>query len=203
MSATARAERLSSLAAYGSDIAGWHRLAADVRNEVEAGNLTHPATSARYDAVLLLWLRAEYGGSTNAHLQESLRALCQREAIVTGAETRFEPCPCCGRASLEELGAYEICRVCGWEDDGQDNKDADIAFGGPNGRLSLTQARVDWLAFDESEADDEPAGHFVSPGKHALARRFELSSDKSEIREVGANWTSRAFTWPAEGSELD
>ena len=28
------------------------------------------------------------------------------------------PCPCCGFLVLEEsLGSYEICRICGWEDD--------------------------------------------------------------------------------------
>jgi hypothetical protein len=31
--------------------------------------------------------------------------------------------------------------VCFWEDDGQDDIDADIVYGGPNGSLSLTQAR--------------------------------------------------------------
>ena len=30
-------------------------------------------------------------------------------------------CPCCGHGTLDERGAYEICDVCGWEDDGQDD----------------------------------------------------------------------------------
>lgn len=30
-------------------------------------------------------------------------------------------CPCCGYATLGEPEAYEICVVCGWEDDGQDD----------------------------------------------------------------------------------
>lgn len=36
---------------------------------------------------------------------------------------------------------FEICQVCFWEDDGQDNIDADEVKGGPNGDLSLTEAR--------------------------------------------------------------
>ena len=34
------------------------------------------------------------------------------------------PCPCCGYLTLDERGGYEICPVCYWEDDGQDDHDA-------------------------------------------------------------------------------
>jgi len=50
-------------------------------------------------------------------------------------------CPCCGERTLSERGSYEICDVCGWEDDGQDDHDADEVRRGPNGGFSLTQAR--------------------------------------------------------------
>jgi hypothetical protein len=50
-------------------------------------------------------------------------------------------CPCCGFATLPERSLYEICPVCFWEDDGQDDHDADEVRGGPNGLLSLAEAR--------------------------------------------------------------
>lgn len=50
-------------------------------------------------------------------------------------------CPCCGYVTLAERGGFEICAVCFWEDDGQDEHDADEVRGGPNSSLSLTQAR--------------------------------------------------------------
>ncbi|WP_456715416.1 CPCC family cysteine-rich protein [Bradyrhizobium sp. USDA 4353] len=50
-------------------------------------------------------------------------------------------CPCCRFLTLGERGGFEICPVCYWEDDGQDDHDADLIRGGPNGRLSLTEAR--------------------------------------------------------------
>ncbi|WP_349817335.1 CPCC family cysteine-rich protein [Bradyrhizobium sp. SSBR45G] len=50
-------------------------------------------------------------------------------------------CPCCRCLTLGERGGYEICPVCFWEDDGQDDHDADLVRGGPNGALSLTEAR--------------------------------------------------------------
>lgn len=34
-------------------------------------------------------------------------------------------CACCGCLTLDERGAFEICPVCWWEDDGQSNTNAD------------------------------------------------------------------------------
>lgn len=56
-------------------------------------------------------------------------------------------CPCCQHITLAERGAYDICQVCFWEDDGQDEHDAEKVRGGPNGPLSLTQARQNYLTF--------------------------------------------------------
>jgi hypothetical protein len=56
-------------------------------------------------------------------------------------------CPCCGCKTLGERGGYEICHVCFWEDDGQDDSNADEVWGGPNGPLSLTAARANFQAF--------------------------------------------------------
>jgi len=64
-------------------------------------------------------------------------------------------CACCGHATLTERGLNEICPVCFWEDDGQDNEDADSYRGGPN-RVSLREGRVNFLRFGASvEADCE------------------------------------------------
>ncbi len=42
-------------------------------------------------------------------------------------------------------GGYEICCLCNWEDDGQDDPRADEVWGGPNGAYSLAQARRNFL----------------------------------------------------------
>jgi len=54
------------------------------------------------------------------------------------------PCPCCGSKVLRERGAFEICSVCGWEDDPAQAKDSDLA-GGAN-TMSLSDARAAWQA---------------------------------------------------------
>ncbi|MCH7863016.1 CPCC family cysteine-rich protein [Sphingomonas sp. NPDC092331] len=51
------------------------------------------------------------------------------------------PCPCCRSPALTDPGGFEICQICGWEDDGQGDADADVMRGGPNGNLSLAEAR--------------------------------------------------------------
>ena len=56
-------------------------------------------------------------------------------------------CPCCHYKTLYGRGEDEICKVCFWEDDGQDDHDADDVRGGPNGVLSLKQARVNFQEF--------------------------------------------------------
>ena len=56
-------------------------------------------------------------------------------------EQKTYRCPCCKYKTLHSRGAYEICPVCFWEDDGQDEHDADEVRGGPNRELSLAAAR--------------------------------------------------------------
>jgi hypothetical protein len=60
-------------------------------------------------------------------------------------------CPCCRYLTLGERGGYEICPVCFWEDDGQDDGDAARVRGGPNGSLSLEAARRNFGAYQACE----------------------------------------------------
>jgi hypothetical protein len=54
-------------------------------------------------------------------------------------------CPCCGYPTLSKRGDYEVCPLCHWEDDGQDDAHADEVWGGPNGSYSLARARRNFL----------------------------------------------------------
>jgi hypothetical protein len=51
-------------------------------------------------------------------------------------------CPGCGFPTLAERGVHDICDVCNWQDDNQDEESADEIWGGPNSRLSLTDSRL-------------------------------------------------------------
>ena len=52
-------------------------------------------------------------------------------------------CPCCGFPTLLVRGDYDICELCNWEDDGQD----DAGAGGPNAHYSLGEARRNFLQY--------------------------------------------------------
>jgi len=54
-------------------------------------------------------------------------------------------CPCCENLTLNEQppGTFEICELCGWEDDAWQFRNPDCE-GGAN-QLSLNQARIKFL----------------------------------------------------------
>jgi hypothetical protein len=64
-------------------------------------------------------------------------------------------CPCCGYPTIDARGTYEICSLCAWEDDGQDDdghlgNTVTAAPGeitnGPNHDYSLTESRNNFAA---------------------------------------------------------
>ena len=56
-------------------------------------------------------------------------------------------CPCCGYLTLDSRADYEVCELCNWEDDGQDDESADEVWGGPNSDYSLSEARANFLKY--------------------------------------------------------
>lgn len=60
------------------------------------------------------------------------------------SERTDKHCPCCGKFEFEEVNEYEVCEVCGWEDDPAQFEEPDYA-GGPNG-MSLNEYRKKWQA---------------------------------------------------------
>jgi anaerobic ribonucleoside-triphosphate reductase len=54
-------------------------------------------------------------------------------------------CLCCGYLTITEIGGYEICPVCDWEDDPVQAEDP--LYGGGANEESLSEARANFLAF--------------------------------------------------------
>jgi hypothetical protein len=79
-------------------------------------------------------------------------------------------CPCCKYRTLQSRGDFEICKICFWEDDGQDEHDADVVRGGPNYHLSLRQAQANFAAFGATE---ERFLEFVRPPREDEERELK------------------------------
>lgn len=96
-------------------------------------------------------------------------------------------CPCCGHATLDERGGYDICRVCFWEDDGADNAEAD-RHSGPN-HMTLTEGRINFL---RTGASDARSLHHV---RRPTAEEVQLRQFGADGREL----TSRPDATPPHG----
>lgn len=57
-------------------------------------------------------------------------------------EDKFFTCPGCGFPTLHERRDFEVCSICNWEDDGQDDTRANEVWNGPNGEVSLSEHRL-------------------------------------------------------------
>ena len=85
-------------------------------------------------------------------------------------------CPCCGYATLETRGQFEICPICFWEDDGQDDVDAHEEKGGPN-RHSLLEGRKSFLLTGVAHPEDHAAVRAPTSEDRRL-RVFRLEGDR-------------------------
>jgi hypothetical protein len=72
--------------------------------------------------------------------------------METGNHKNY-PCPCCGFLTISEPppGTFEICIVCGWEDD-EVQFDSPDRQGGANG-VSLNEARSNYAKFGAAKKE--------------------------------------------------
>ncbi|WP_442505878.1 CPCC family cysteine-rich protein [Novipirellula sp. SH528] len=98
-------------------------------------------------------------------------------------------CPCCGYATLDERGGWDICRICWWEDDGQDNHNATVVTGGPNSNISLARARLNFISHGifQPSRDDLHNNQDPVDGVTQL-RKFLYSSSEQTLCEPGSGW---------------
>jgi hypothetical protein len=169
----------------------WLKLPAQLRDELVANrddDIRDPENS-RFDPVLALAIQAGYTGATNAYLERRLGEIGEGGIAVVGTIEELVSCPCCGLQTLQHRGDYEICRVCWWEDDGQDNARANEVFGGPNGQQSLTRGRVNFLVHGLYDPQRVDLAQLANPADmYQVGRVFIIDRARSVISEPGADW---------------
>ena len=115
----------------------------------DAGQLA--TIAALYEEIGSIEKAADYlrRAKNKARTQAQFLGLINRlEALQPGVDdTAREACPCCGFTTLKSLGGHELCPVCFWTDDGQDDPHAAEVWGGPNGDVSLADARKNYAQF--------------------------------------------------------
>ena len=74
-------------------------------------------------------------------------------------------CACCGERSLPPVSAFEICPICGWQDDDIQNEEPSLD-GGAN-ELSLDDAKKEYLGRAETMTEQEKSALIVE-----FANRF-------------------------------
>ena len=100
------------------------------------------------DSIFVLNVDGYIGESTASEIAYAARTGKKIHYLNAPEEKR---CPCCGKYYFSEKNAFEICPVCGWEDDPVQRRDADYE-GGAN-KMSLKEAR----AFYEIRSREEKA----------------------------------------------
>ncbi|HMA35491.1 MAG TPA: CPCC family cysteine-rich protein [Chloroflexia bacterium] len=126
-----------------------------------------------------------------------------RQRVAAGA-TPLPPvglrytCPCCGYPTLQERRCYEICELCHWEDDGQDDPCADDVRGGPNSSYSLAEARSNFTQYMRKHSPDKTPRAFDRPwdptitttkaAKQAIMAACDQMLEQTDPRLITSLW---------------
>jgi hypothetical protein len=117
---------------------------------------------------------------------------------VNASQTSY-PCPCCGYLTSSDPGSYDICPICGWEDDISQLRFPRMA-GGAN-RVSLIDAQANFAAVRQSDPGVLP---WVRPAgaqdvRDPLWRPVDLAVDTIEDPIPGRD---RGTDYPDDHSDL-
>lgn len=142
---------------------------------------------SKYDPILLMAMKNNYSLATNKYILKLVKFLYPQASSIDGKAEAGFPCPCCGYNTLASLGDYDICAICWWEDDSQDNHNAHLALGGPN-RVSLLSARLNFLNTGISDPTRTDLVELQEPKEKYTQSRFFTFNAAEETLAEGTIW---------------
>lgn len=131
----------------------------ELRNRMRKGDPPDDCTPNIYDPLILIGLAACYKGVRNSYLEKKLSEYEGKDIRVVGKPEDLFGCPCCGYKSLEKRCEYFICRVCFWEDDCSEARDA---YSSCN-RMTLEEAKNNFFRF--GAISEEALGYVDKEGE--------------------------------------
>ena len=102
---------------------------------------------SRYNSLIVESLKYSYNGVTNEYLSKKIKEFIGKSVIIEGKVDTLLPCPCCYYKTLEKRGYYDICPVCEWEDDGNDDL---YKHSSPN-QMSISEYRTKMKISDKNK----------------------------------------------------
>jgi len=133
-----------------------------------------------------------YDGQRRARFDALARAARARGSARAAGRIA---CPCCGYPTLSEREAHDICCLCYWEDDGQDDPRADEVWEGPNGSYSLAEARENFrnnlVMYGRSQPDPRVSGpdsRTEIQAKRAMIAAFECMLETASATDRELLW---------------
>jgi len=135
--------------------------------KIELTQTDHPNNpeDSKYNPLICVALQDCYIGVLNSYLENQLSFLGRTERVI-GCIEQLEVCFCCGYRSLKPPGAFEICRVCFWEQDGTTELDR-IS---PANHITLRQARLNIQRFGAITM--AASRHVLTDGRARYASAF-------------------------------
>lgn len=76
------------------------------------------------NVALRKYLENEFSYYTNNYIQLFLNEILNSFIEINDIDIQLSPCPCCGYNTIKQIGHYNICPVCYWEDDGGRDENA-------------------------------------------------------------------------------
>ncbi|MFC7677457.1 CPCC family cysteine-rich protein [Paenibacillus sp. GCM10028914] len=122
---------------------------------------TNDVMDFRYNELLLIGAEGSYYGIPNEYLSQLVSKIVGSNIEVEGYVEKLLPCPCCNYETLVQRGEYDICPVCFWEDDGNNDPSR---YSGPN-HMTLSAGRRNFEKYGVCSEEDV---------KSVASNRFEI-----------------------------